>query len=77
MHGHPRAAYEDRDAAREDADRTQDGCAALRARLDDLLDETEDAAARSERQLHEVWELRSLLKCRCHLVRVCSVSGTG
>ena len=48
-----RDAYEDRDAARVDLDRAEDGCASLRARLEDLLGQTEDAAARSERQLHE------------------------
>ncbi len=49
-----RAARDDGDAARADQDRAEDGCASLRARLEDLLGQTEDAAARSERQLHEV-----------------------
>ena len=49
-----RAARDDRDAAQADLGRAEDGCASLRARLEDLLGRTEDAAARSERQLHEV-----------------------
>lgn len=49
-----RAARDDGDAARADQDRAEDGCASLRARLEDLLGQTEDAAARGERQLYEV-----------------------
>ena len=39
---------------RADLDCAEDSNASLRARLEDLLGQTEDAAARSERQLHEV-----------------------
>ena len=49
-----RAARDDRDAARADLDLAEDGCSSLRARLEELLVRTEDTAARSERQLHEV-----------------------
>ena len=49
-----RAACQDRDTAQAELARAEDDCSSLRIRLDGLLSQTEEAAARSERQLYEV-----------------------
>ena len=48
------AACRDRDAAQAELGRAEDDCSTLRSQLDELHGQTEEAAARSERQLYEV-----------------------